>query len=111
MTMIRSASTIVESRCAMQKRGAAAQQVGQSGLDQGLAGGVERAGGFVEHHQGRVFAQRPGDGQPLTFALGELVTPFAHQGVITLGQGQGEVVHQRGAGGGLDLGRLALGAP
>ena len=103
MTTIRSASTIGGQAVGDDERGPAAQQVRQGGLDQRLAGGVERAGGLVEDDQGRVLAEGPGDRQALAFALAELVAPLADDRRVALGQRRGEVVHQRGPGGGLDL--------
>ena len=68
------------------------EQVGQRGLDQGLAGRVQRAGCLVEDDQGRLLAQGAGDRQPLPLALAELVAPLADDRGIALGQCRGEFV-------------------
>ena len=52
MTTIRSASTMVESRCAMTSAVRLHSRFVERGLDQGLARGVERTGGLVENHKG-----------------------------------------------------------
>ena len=47
---------------------------------------VDGAGGVVEQEDGWVDEQRPGDGDPLALAAREGVAPFAHHGVVALGE-------------------------
>ena len=42
--------------------------------------------GFVENHDGWVFDQQSGDGQPLLFASRQAVAAFADHGVVAVGE-------------------------
>ena len=52
-------------------------------MDGGFDFGVERAGGFVEQQNRRVFEHNAGDGDALALAAGEFHAAFADVGVIT----------------------------
>ena len=52
-------------------------------LDGGFDFGVERAGGFVEQQNRRVFEHDAGDGDALALAAGEFHAAFANVGIIT----------------------------
>ena len=85
----------------------------QSGMDPLLHLDVDGAGGVVEHHDGRVDQQGPGDGDPLPLAAGEGVAPLADHRVVAVGQVGDELVGAGRLGRGLDLveggRRLAVG--
>ena len=66
--------------------GAALHLDPQSGMDPLLDLDVDGAGGVVEHHDGRVDQQGPGDGDPLALTAGEGVAPLAHHRVVAVGQ-------------------------
>lgn len=76
------------------ERGPVAQQVGERGLDEQLAGAVKRAGRLVEQDDRRIDAQGAGNGDALPLPLAKLVRAFAHQRVIAVRQARGELVHE-----------------
>ena len=89
--------------------GAADAQAFQRFLHFGFAFGVERAGGFVEQQQRRVFQDGAGDADALALAARQPHTSFAQESVVALGQGADEVVRVRCFGGGANLVVAGLG--
>ena len=83
--------------------GAALHLDPQAGVDPLLDLDVDGAGGVVEHHDGRVDQQGPGDGDPLPLPAGEGVAPLAHHRVVAVGQVGDELVGAGRLGRGLDL--------
>ena len=75
--------------------GAVLHQVGQRGLHQGFAFGIERRGGFVQNQDGRVLEDGARDGQALALAAGEPEALFADHRLVALRHVQDEVVRQR----------------
>ena len=69
-------------------------------LDEGFRLGVERAGGFVEQQQRRVFEHRAGDGDALALATGETHTSLTEKGAVTIRQTRDEFIGQCSARGG-----------
>src|SRR5690606_9647266 len=67
-----------------QQRGAAFEHPADGLLDQVLGGGVDGAGGVVEHEDRRVGQQRPRDGQPLALAAGQGDAALADDGVVAV---------------------------
>ena len=106
-TAIRSASTTVDSRCAMtmtlRPRPTAAQAV----LDVALGPGVERAGRLVEHQDRRVLQQRARDADPLLLAARQLQPALADHGVVAVRQPGDEVGDPRRPRRRLDPGAVA----
>ena len=90
--------------------GAALHQPFEGGLDEGLALGVEGAGGLVEQQDGGVLEEGAGNGDTLTLAAGQAQARLAGAGRIAFGQGGDEVMGGSGGGGGLDLGPRRTGA-
>ena len=64
---------------------------------------VKRAGGLVEHENGRIAEDRPRDGQSLLFAAGEAVAPLADQRVVAVWQPCEKVVDLGGPCGGVQF--------
>ena len=58
----------------------------QSLLDTVLGLGIERRGGLVKYKDTRIVKQGSGNGDPLTLAAGERVSPLADDGLVTVGQ-------------------------
>ena len=78
-------------------------------LNAGFGSRIYGTGGFVQNHDLVVCQDRPGDGQKLLLAFGDIGAAVGEQGVIPLGQGLDEVV-QRGLFAGLhQLFRVASG--
>ena len=73
---------MVDSRWAITIDGAAGQRGRQRLLHERLVLGVEVAGGLVEHDDGRVLQQHPGDGQALLLAAGQPVAALADDRVV-----------------------------
>ncbi|GAB2720050.1 hypothetical protein GCM10010442_46520 [Kitasatospora kifunensis] len=71
--------------------------------------GVQRGGRLVEQHDGGVLEDGPGDRDPLALPAGESGADLADPRVVALREAVDELVHVRGAGGGLDLGVGRLG--
>ena len=96
-TRIRSASTIVESRCAITSAvrpasaSASARWIAQLGL------GVEVRRGFVEDHDRRVLQQHACDREPLLLAARQPVAALAHDRVVPVGKRRDQVVDPRRA--------------
>jgi len=65
--------------------GAAVRHLGEVGVDQGLAFRVERTGRLIEDQDARVVHQRPGDGEALALAAGEVGRAFLDHGGIAVG--------------------------
>ena len=74
------------------ERGAAAHQVAQPFLDQGLGFGIEAGRGFVENQDARIGQNRAGDGDALLLAAGELDAAFADDGVVGFWKALGKFV-------------------
>ena len=83
--------------------GAALAELFQRLLHQPLALVVQCAGGFVQNQDGRIFQEHPGDGDALLLPAGQLYAPFAHIGVIPVGQLPDEAVGPRLLRGSLHL--------
>ena len=81
---MRSACSIVDSRCAMTIVRAALHQRLQRGLHLPLGFGVERRGRLVEDQDRRVLEQRARDRQALALAAGQAHAVLADQGVEAL---------------------------
>ena len=75
--MISSASTTVESRCAMTSVVRFARHAVERVLDFLLGVGVERRGRLVEHQDRRVLQDGAGDGDALLLAAGEFQAALA----------------------------------
>ena len=82
--------------------GASLHEVGQRGLHQRLALGIECRGGLVENENGRVLEDGAGDGHALAFAAGETKAFLADDRVVALRHAQDEVMRQRVVRGLLD---------
>ena len=65
-------------------------------LTLGLA--VQRAGGFVQQKDRRVFEQRARNAHTLFFTTRRLQSPLAHRCLVTVGQRRDKVVDLRGFG-------------
>ncbi|MEZ5729359.1 MAG: hypothetical protein R3E48_16010 [Burkholderiaceae bacterium] len=52
-------------------------RLGEPSVQVGLVGGIERAGGFVEHHVARRFDEHSREGQALLFADRQQLAPVA----------------------------------
>ena len=72
--------------------------------------GVEVGGGLVEHDDGRVLEQHPGDGEALLLAAGQPVAPLADERVVAVGQRRDDVVDAGGPAGLDDLGVGGVGS-
>src|SRR6185312_10639184 len=70
---------------------------------------VDGAGGVVEHQNGRVDQQGPGDGDALALAARERVAPLTYDRLVTIRQLPDEGVGPGGHGGGLDVGEVGVG--
>ena len=81
ITMISSASTMVDNRCAI-----TSDVRRERGLHQLLVLAVEVAGGLVENHHRRVLEEQAGDREALLLASRQAVPAFADNGVETGGQ-------------------------
>ena len=73
----------------------AAHHLIEGRLNERFVLGVERARGFVQNEDARIFEQHARDREPLAFAAGELVAALAHDRRIALGQRRDEVVYVR----------------
>ena len=93
-TAMRLARRMVEEAMRDDDHGAALHQVGQRGLHQRLALGIERRGGFVENENGRVLEDGAGNGHALALAAGEAEAFLADDGVVALRHAQNEIVRQ-----------------
>ena len=85
------------------KGGAALAEFFQRILHQPLAFVVQRAGGFVQNQDGRIFQEHPGNGDALLLPAGQLHAPLAHIGVVPVGQLPDKAVGSRLLRGGLHL--------
>ena len=74
------------------QHGLALKKTGEGPLDLRLVLHIQRCGGFVQQDDGRVLQERPGDGDPLTLAAGELAAVFADDSSVSLGQLQRELI-------------------
>ena len=97
--MIRSASTTVESLCAITSHSSPAPKPRQLTLDLPLRRGIERRRRLVEDKDRRVLQHRPRDRDPLFLTARELEPPLTHKRVIPLRQAQHEVMDPCGLGG------------
>ena len=86
-----------------EERRAVGHQPAQRLVDRLLGGGVDGAGGVVEHEDRGVVEQGAGKRHPLALAAGEAEATFTHQRVVAAGQRLDERVRPRRAGGGDDL--------
>ena len=84
--------------------GPAGEQRRHRGLDELLAFRVQVAGGFVEDQDLGRREDRPGDGQPLLLAAGELDAALADERLVLFGKFDDELVRIGAAGGVFDLG-------
>jgi hypothetical protein len=66
-------------------------------LDQRFGFAVERAGGFVEHQDARVFQDDARQGNALFLAAAQAIAALAHDGVVALRQVHDELVDVGGA--------------
>ena len=85
------------------QRGAPFHDPFQGLVDKGLGFGVEMGGGLVEDEYLRVFQDHPGQGDPLLLAARQSVAPLPHHRVVSVRQGDDEVVDVGRPGGRLDL--------
>ena len=74
------------------KGGAPGHQGVHAPLDDGLGVGVDGAGGFVHDHDRGIGHRRPGNGQQLALALGQVGAVAGQHGVVAVGQPADEVV-------------------
>ena len=95
ITITRSASAIVERRCAITKRRAPFHHLAQRALDLALGGGVDARGGVVEHQHARVGDDRAGDRDALALAARQGQAALADQRVVAVGQALDELVYLR----------------
>src|SRR5699024_9951957 len=72
--------------------GAAVHQAVHAGLDHRLGAGVDGAGGLVQDQHRRVGHRRPGNGQQLALALGQVGAVAGQHGVVAVGQPADEAV-------------------
>lgn len=79
-------------------------------LDEAFAFGVERAGGFVEDEETRVFQDRAGDGDALPLAAAEFDATFADGAVVAVRELEDEVMGVGGFGGFNDRRHVGVGA-
>ena len=100
MTMMQSALRTVESRWAMTKVVRPAHQGVHAVLHQLLGAGVDGGGGLVQDEHRRVGHGRPGNGQQLPLALGEVGAVAGEHGVVAVGQAADEAVGVGQLGGG-----------
>ena len=85
------------------ERGAALHGGFQGGLHPAFTFCVERAGGFVQQQERRIFEHGACNADALTLATRQAHAAFAQIRVVALGQGADEVVCIGGPGSGLDL--------
>src|SRR6185437_6666640 len=76
--------------------GAAAHQVAQGGLHQGLRLAVQGGGGFIQNQDGSILEQGAGDGDALALAAGKAHAALPDHCLITLRQSLNKVVGQGG---------------
>ncbi len=93
------------------QRGAALHEHAQGVVDLLLHLDVDGAGGIVEHQDGRVDEQGPGDGDALALAPRQRVAALADHGVVALGQVADELVGPGGSRRRLDFGEVGVGTP
>ena len=74
------------------ERGAAFHQVVQRLLDHGLVLGVDAGESLIQYQDGRVFQQRPGDGDTLFLPAGQPHRPLSDDGVVALWEVADEIV-------------------
>ncbi len=84
--------------------GAADHEPVEGGLDDGLVLGIDGGERLVQHQDGGVAQQGPGDGNALALPAGEAGAAFADHGLIAVGQGRDEFVGVGGAGNGGEFG-------
>ena len=85
------------------QRGAALHQLGEGFLHCPLGGGIQRAGGFIQQQDRRVFEYRPGDGKALALPAGKFHAQRPDLGIIALWHGHDEFVRMGGTRGGHDF--------
>ncbi len=90
----------MESRWAMTKVVRPGHQGVHAVLDQLLGAGVDGGGGLVQDQHRRVGHGRPGDGQQLPLALGQVGAVAGEHGVVPIGQAADEAVGVGQLGGG-----------
>ena len=95
--------------------GLALHEAVQALLDGGFHLGVQRAGGFVQQQDGRVFEHDAGNGHALALAARELHAALAHMGFIAaaalrVGQGVDEGGGLGALGGGVQFFLAGIGA-
>ena len=64
----------------------------QSELHRRLGFSIKGTGGFIQQQQRRIAKHRPGNGDPLQLATGNIGSPFFELGVIPIGQGTDEII-------------------
>ena len=87
--------------CIRDRRGAAPGKAVKRGLNLALGGGIQRAGGFIQNEDARVFQEDTGDGDALLLAAGEHDAALADDGVVTVRHGH-DIIVDFGQLGGLD---------
>ena len=100
---MRSARSMVEKRCAMITLVRSAEQLVQGVLQQELGLGIHTRRRLVQHQDGRIIYQRPGNGQELTLAVGQVRAALADRLGVAGRQRAHEAVDVRPAGRRLDV--------
>ena len=90
-TRISSASTTVDSRCAIISVVRRAGQFVQARLDFVLGARIERTGRFVEDQYLRIFQDHACDGHSLLFAAGQFQPALAHAGRVAVREFRNEI--------------------
>ena len=74
------------------QHGAARHGLIQAPLHRLLRFGIQGAGGLIQQQHRRIAEHRPGDGQPLQLAAGEVAAPLLHPRLVALRQGFDEAI-------------------
>ncbi len=83
--------------------GAAFGDDGEGALDRGFGFVIDGGSGFIQNQNGGVAENGAGKGNPLTLTAGELLSAFADDGVVSIGELENEVVGFGGLSGGFDF--------